>query len=88
MPKDSSNTRVRLSLDVEPEFRKQLKLLATERDMTIHDFVLGILRGAVAEGEREREKSEVSGWAGLSTRVFARDWDSEEDEVYDRLAQG
>ena len=75
---------VRLSVDVEPELRKRLKLVATERDMTVHDYVVALLRQALAEAERQRADAESASWAPLSSRAFARDWESEEDQVYDR----
>ena len=77
--------RVRLSVDVEPELRKRLKLVATERDMTVHEFVVALLQEAVAQAERERAEAEGAGWPRLSAQAFARDWESEADQVYDRL---
>ena len=35
--------------------------------------------------ELSHRPGEESGWASLSARSFARDWDSEEDSVYDDI---
>ena len=77
--------RVRLSVDIELELRKRLKLVATERAMTVHDYVVDLLRHALTEAERERAEAESSNWTPLSAQAFARDWESEADRVYDRL---
>ena len=75
--------RVRLSVDVEPELRKRLKIVATERDTTMHEYVVAILRRALAEAEHERTEAEGTNWTRLSTRAFARDWESDADQAYD-----
>jgi len=83
---NGAGQRVRLSVDIEPELRKRIKLVATERDMTVHDYVAAVLRRALAEAERERAAAESASWAPLSARAFARDWESEADGIYDRLS--
>ena len=73
--------RARLSVDLDPELRKRLKLAATQQDMTMRDFVLAALRQVLADQESRDDGS----WARLSAGAFARDWASDEDRVYDQL---
>jgi predicted transcriptional regulator len=78
--------RVRLSVEVEPGLHRRVKIAAAERDMTIKDYVVTALESVAAE---EISRKEVEGGnadlAGLSAAAFGRDWESEEDSVYDDL---
>jgi hypothetical protein len=82
----SNERRARLSIDVEPELRRRVKLAATARDLSIREYVEATLRRALeAEGQGETPAAGAA-WSRLSARSFARDWESEEDQAYDRLA--
>ena len=83
MASDSKVRRARLSIDVEPELRRKIKLAAAERESSIRDYVVAILQRALAEEERGEGRNESAAWTRLATRSFARDWDSDEDRVYD-----
>ena len=85
MGAENQSRRARLSIDVGPELRRQIELAAAERNVSVCDYVVAILRRALA-GERDEASPEARGWAQLSARSFARDWESEEDRAYDRLA--
>jgi uncharacterized protein (DUF1778 family) len=76
--------RARLSVDLDPELRKRLKLAATQQDMTMRDFVLAALRQVLAD-QASRNAADDGSWARLSAGAFARDWASDEDRVYDQL---
>ncbi len=76
--------RVRISLDVEPELRRQVRTAAAAQKLSMRDYIVASLKRSLATDERE----EAATWAQLSARAFARDWDSEEDAVYDRLPPG
>ena len=78
--------RARLSIDVEPELRRKIKLAATGRDLSIRDYVINILQHAIAEDEQQEALTEGTAWARLSASAFARDWASEADAVYDHLS--
>lgn len=73
----TTTQRVRLSLDLDPELRKRLKLVATARDETITAYVERLLRQALDEDD-------TAAWSLMSAPAFARDWDSREDAEYDR----
>ncbi|MBI4494073.1 MAG: hypothetical protein HY690_14895 [Chloroflexi bacterium] len=78
--------RARLSIDVEPELRRRIKIAAAERDLSVKDYVVAVLRRALEAEGHLQTPAEGMAWAQLSARSFARDWESEEDQVYDRLA--
>lgn len=81
--------RVRLSVEVEVELHRRVKIAATERDMTIKEYVIGILEGVAeveARGKRGDARRSTEDLARLSAAAFARDWESEEDSVYDELS--
>lgn len=78
--------KVRLSVEVEPELHRRVKIAATERDMTMRDYVIRVLEGVAAEEARAKDSGEVTDPARLSAAAFARDWESEEDSAYDELS--
>lgn len=75
---------MRLSIEVGSDLHKKVKIAATERDMTMRDYVVGILEAVTAE-EKACGNGEGEDLTSLSVAAFARDWDSEEDSVYDSL---
>ena len=77
--------RVRLSIEVEPALHRRVKIAATERDVTMRDYVVKVLEGVVEEESRRRGGGEDVDLAGLSAAAFGRDRGSEEDAVYDDL---
>ena len=77
--------RARLSLDVEPELRRRIKIVAAQKDISVRDYVVAILRQALEAEDRSEAPVERAAWSRLSARPFARDWDSEEDRAYDEL---
>jgi hypothetical protein len=81
-----SERRARLSIDVAPELRRRLKIAAASRDLSVRDYVETILRRALEAEERGETLSDQVFWSRLSARSFARDWESEEDQAYDRLS--
>ena len=86
MASDSKVRRARLWIDVEPELRRKIMVAAAERESSIRDYVVAILQRALAEEERGEGRNESAAWTRLATRSFARDWDSDEDRVYDELS--
>lgn len=83
---EAKSRRARLSIDVEPELRRKIKIAAIERDLSVRDYVIAILQRAIHEDERQEGLSDGAAWAQLSASAFARDWASEEDAVYDNLS--
>jgi plasmid stability protein len=68
----------RLSIEVDAELRRELKVAAAERDVSVREYVLAALRQALAAEERRD-------WSRMSEPAFAREWDSDADSEYDRL---
>jgi plasmid stability protein len=63
----------RLTVEVDAELRRQLKIAAARHDITVREYVLTAVRQALETEDREI-------WSRLSEVAFARDWDSEADE--------
>ena len=76
--------RPRISIDVEPELRRRLRLAAAKRDLTIQRYVLD----AIADPLREDPGDDFDA-AGLTSKtdpVLAELWDNPRDAAYDRLS--
>lgn len=73
-------SRVRLTADVEPELRRRVKIAAVREDRSVSEWVANAIRR-----ELEREEQERDPFSRLSVPAFSRDWDSDEDRVYDEL---
>ena len=86
MAANPQHQRIRLSIEVEPELRRQIETAAADSDVSVHDYVISIPRQAVAEDESNDTPGEIVAWARLSARSFARDWESDADRVYDHLS--
>ncbi len=82
MKTKSDPGRVRLSIDLDPELRRQIKIMAAAKDLSIRDYVMQILWSALRTDESIVANQADSSWSRLSARSFGRDWESEEDRVY------
>jgi len=81
---ESSAKRPRISIDVQPELRRRLRLAAAKRDLTVRDYVLE----AIEERLREDLGEEDEGMLALTAKadpVLAELWDNRKDSEYDRL---
>jgi hypothetical protein len=67
-----------LTVEVDPEMGRRLKIAAARQDTTIGEYVLATV-------ERALDADEQQNWSRLSESTFARDWDSEADAVYDAV---
>lgn len=74
-------SRVRLSADVDAELRRQVRIAAASSDVSVSEWIEAAVRR-----ELEREEAQTAPISRASASAFARDWDSEEDSVYDELA--
>jgi uncharacterized protein (DUF1778 family) len=80
----STAKRPRISLDVEPEVRRRIRLAAAKRDVSIRQYIMDAL------GERLREDlgGEEEGLTALTAAadpILASLWNNEKDAAYDRL---
>ncbi len=83
-PMESASKRPRISVDVQPDVRRRLRLAAAKRDLTVRQYVLE----AIDERLREDLGEEADGVLALTSKadpVLAELWDNRRDSEYDRL---
>ena len=83
-PMESATKRRRISIDVQPQIRRRLRLAAAKHDLTIRRYVLH----AIEERLREDLGDDGKGLGGLTARtdpVLAKLWSNRKDAEYDRL---
>lgn len=83
-PMESASKRPRISVDVQPDVRRRLRLAAAKRDLTVRQYVLE----AIDERLREDLGEEPDGVLTLTAKadpVLAELWDNRRDSEYDRL---
>lgn len=86
MANQHDGEEVRLAIELEPDLRRRIAAAAAERGMAIKDYVVEVLRQALDTNGVARRRDGSADWSRLSSRSFARDWDSDADSVYDDLA--
>ena len=83
-PMESSTKRPRISIDVQPEVRRRLRMAAAKRDLTIRQYVLETIQ----EQLREDLGDDIESGPTLTAKtdpVLAELWDNRRDAKYDRL---
>lgn len=83
-PIEATTKRPRISIDVEPEVRRRLRLAAAKRDLTVRRYILE----AIEEQLKEDLGDEGDGALALTAKadpVLAELWDNRKDAEYDRL---
>ena len=83
-PMESSTKRPRISIDVQPEVRRRLRMAAARRDLTIRQYVLE----AIQEQLREDLGDDLESAFTLTAKtdpVLAALWDNRKDAEYDRI---
>ena len=81
---ESATKRPRISIDVQPQIRRRLRLAAAKHDLTIGRYVLH----AVEERLRQDLGDDDGRSGGLTAStdpVLAELWDNRKDAEYDRL---
>ena len=73
----------RLTIELEPELGRRIEAAAAERRVSVSDYVVAALRGALDGDRAARASDEAAAWSRLSADSFARDWESEADAAYD-----
>lgn len=68
----------RLSIEVDSALLKRLSLGASERKITVREYVLSAV-------ECELGSESDDDWSRVSEASFARDWESDADAVYDHM---
>ena len=83
-PMESSAKRPRISIDVQPEVRRRLRLAAAKRDLTIRQYVLEAIEDRLREDLGD-DADEVLALTAKADPVLAELWDNRRDAEYDRL---
>ena len=73
-------SRMQLTADVEAELWQRVKVAAGDEDKSLSEWIEEAIRH-----ELERDNEEHMSISRASVPAFQRDWDSEEDAVYDEL---
>jgi uncharacterized protein (DUF1778 family) len=86
MPRDIQNTakRPRISVDVDPEIRRQIRLAAAKRDVSVRQYITDALREQLREDLGEYEER-LTALTATADPVLATLWDNDQDAAYDHL---
>ena len=82
----SKRGRARLCIDVTPALRRRIRLVASARELSITDYVVGAVKERL-----KNDLEELGGEEGLlavtakTDPVLAELWDNDKDAAYDRL---
>ena len=83
-PVESSAKRPRISIDVQPEIRRRLRLAAAKRDLTLRQYVLEAIEDRLREDLGDGA-AEMLALTAKADPVLAEVWDNQRDAEYDRL---
>ena len=83
-PMESSAKRPRISIDVQPEVRRRLRLAAAMRDLTIRQYVLDAIQDRLREDLGDGAEAMLA-LTAKADPVLAELWDNPRDAEYDRL---
>ncbi len=73
-------------MDVSTETRRQLKLAAAKKDVSLREYVLSALESRLTEDLKELEENGgLYLLTAVSDPVLAEIWDNERDAAYDRF---
>jgi uncharacterized protein (DUF1778 family) len=80
----SSAKRPRISIDVQPEVRRRLRLAAAKRDVAVREYVLEAIELRLREDLGDG-REEVLALTAKADPVLAELWDNPKDAKYDEL---
>ena len=83
-PMESMARRPRISIDVQPEIRRRLRLAAAKRDLTVRRYVLEAIEDRLREDLGD-DGNGVLGLTAKADRVLADLWNNRKDAEYDCL---
>lgn len=83
MASNTERHRARLSIDVEPELQRRIKIAAAKRNLSVREYVINVLRHALAADESGETPNGEAARAWSSARSFARDRDSDEHQAHE-----
>ena len=78
--------RPRISVDVHPEIRRRIRLVAAKKDMTVRQYVLEAIEDHLKEDLKGIGDAEhLLALTGKTDPVLAEVWDNTKDAEYDNL---
>ena len=80
----SSTKRPRISIDVQPNVRRRLRLAAAKRDVAVREYVLEAIELRLREDLGDG-REEVLALTAKADPVLAELWDNPKDAKYDEL---
>ena len=83
-PMEGAPKRPRISLDVQPEVRRRLRLAAAKRDLSVRRYILDAIEERLREDLGEHGDT-ILGLTAKADPVLADLWDNRTDAAYDRL---
>jgi hypothetical protein len=86
MPRDiqSAAKRPRISVDVDPEIRRRIRLAAARRDVSVRQYVTDALQERLREDLGEYQER-LTALTATADPVLATLWDNDKDAAYDHL---
>jgi hypothetical protein len=86
MPRDIRNAaqRPRISVDVDPEIRRRIRLAAAKRDVSVRQYITDALQERLREDLGEYEER-LTALTATADPVLATLWDNEKEAAYDHL---
>ncbi len=78
----SSKEKERLSIDVQPDEHRLIKMYAAHHGVSIRVYVLESVRKRLSEDEEVKQLSAMTTYAGT---VLKELWDNDKDAAYDNL---
>jgi hypothetical protein len=86
MPRDIQNAakRPRISVDVDPETRRRVRLAAAKRDVSLRKYITDALQERLREDLGEYEER-LTALTATADPVLATLWNNEKDAAYDHL---
>ena len=83
-PMETTTKRPRISIDVQPQMRRRLRLAAAKRDLTVRRYVLEAIEERLREDLGDDHEEVVL--TAKTDPVLAELWDNPRDAAYDRLS--
>lgn len=83
-PTESTVKRPRISLDLQPELRRRLRIAAARRDLTVRRYVLEALEERLRE-DLPDDAEQILALTKRADPVLARLWNNARDAAYGRL---
>jgi hypothetical protein len=83
-PMESGAKRPRISIDVQPQIRRRLRLAVAKRDLTIGRYVLQAIEDRLREDLGDHAEG-IGGLTASTDPMLAGLWDNRKVAEYDRL---